>query len=1174
MKPASLLLAGLMLGIIPRGSSSQVSIDIPDAGWRLWLDRDAHWENDSLYLPADADIALLPVNPPTGGWERLRSVDAVSITLPTTVEEHFWGVRGYRPFRGEYVYENEDTLVTNGSYTGVSWWVRDVDVPEAFRGKKAILSIRGARLRAEVFWNRKLVGYNIITETSFTCDVSDAVEPGGRNQLAIRITNPGGRLDWVDTELMTWGSASFHKSHGFGGLDRGLRLCAHDPVYISDLWVQNTPENGRITATGVVMNTTGRRVDARIRFDVFDKARQGAGSATASIRLDPGSQAHVSASVRCPSAKPWTPESPALYTLTAKAASGDETASFRDSRDVAFGFRWFEASGIGKNAVLRLNGKRIRLLSAISWGFWGRNGLWPTPALAEREVRAAKALGMNCIQFHRNVGKAEMLDAQDRLGLLRSMEPGGGQTALGGEFSLYAASPREAIDVSGRKGDPQTFAERYMEEKIVRMVRDHRSHPSLVMYSLQNEIHPDLKNPRIFRVLRRVHEEDPSRIVVLKSGFPEVSPINQAWMQPYSDSLFADNGTGFSGWWDAHTVGGPGVWKDEMYKSLSDFTHRSTNDSEIVVWGEMLGAAAPDNHAAMVRELKTGGGKSYDLKDHEEILAAYDRFLDRWKFRQAFPTAEALFTSIGHRSYDFWGRVIETARLSESNDFFVMSGWESTAIENHSGLVDNLRGFKGDPALLGRRAAPLRPVIKTGSVVVARGLRATADIFLLNESHAPHGKKMNVWMRDPSGKRTDLGTFAIPPYREDTFVYLVAAGLATPPLNAEGTVTIGADVLGGTRPSWKEDLLVIDSVGSGDLPGSVGILSMYPTLVAPFEILPGVRAEPYRSGVRYDVLVAANRFVTPPESSVDQSTEIKGTEDPGLYRSIHYGTPENFDYTFAGLRKGNVKVTLKFAEIFRDAPGIRVFDMALNGTTMLKDFDVFKLAGGKYIALDTSFVVPAPGGSVRLTVPRVAQGSARICAIKVEDGDTVIAVKCGGSPYLDGKGLLWRRYEPAVQLDKGVLDAVRGGTPLLILSEGEAATTSYASRLSDAGGCRVLGYVGEARASWMGSWYFVRKNLVYGGLPDDCAMGSTYQVGAEGGGAIMVDGPGVEVFAGYSRDHDRMIGAGSFSVPLGSGMVLFHSIPGVVTGLNGPSTGMHPLLLRRLIANSLRFLRR
>jgi beta-galactosidase len=1169
-------------GVLSPLSRAQEEIPVPDSLWRLWPDRAASWENDSLYLPDDVDLARLPVNMPTGGWEVLDTVRSLTVTLPSTVEEHLWGAGGFRPYaNGEYVYESEDSTVRNGSYTGVSWWVRDIDLPRGMKGKNVTLFIRGARLRAEVYWNRQLVGYHLIGETSFTCDVSSAIRSGMKNRLAVRITNPGGRLDWVDTELMKWGSRSFHKSHGFGGLDRGIRLTVHEPVFLREIHVLNTPRLDSVTAFCTAVNLEKKPVDAAVTFDVVDPASgdKPCGRSTVSVRLPAGGALPVSAGLTAPGAKPWSPGDPRLYRLRATIVPRGVKRKDADRAVLPFGFRWFEASGVGENAVLRLNGLRIRLLSAISWGFWGVNGLWPTPALAEREVRAAKSFGMNCLQFHRNVGKTEVLDAQDRLGLLRYMEPGGGQTALGEKFGLYAPSPASPPDVSGSGGDAQTFAERYMEEKIVRMVRDERSHPSLVMYSLQNEIHPDLRNPRIFRILRRVHREDPSRIVVLKSGFPENNPVNEAWMKPYDDSVYCDRGNAYSGWWDAHTVGGPGVWKDDMYLSPSDFTHRSTNKKEIVVWGEMLGSASPDNHAAMVREIDARGGKSYDAADHREILAAYERFLDRWNFRGAFPSAESLFTSVGNRAYDFWGRVVETARLCEENDFLVMSGWESTAIENHSGLVDNLRGFKGDPRLLGMRAAPLRPVIKTGSTVLARGSGTIAGVFLVNEAHVPHGARMNVTLSGPSGVKTALGTYPVPPYSEGRFVYPVAQSIPLGPFALAGEHSIRADVIGGAGGTWTEKVLVVDTVSPGGIPGksvrNIGMISVFPPLSKPFDPLPGVHVEPYRSGAKYDLIIAANRFVTPPSASVEPERVIRGTDDPELYRSIHYGSPENFDYSFSGLRDGRVRVTLKFAEIVRDQPGIRVFDVALNGKTVLKDFDVFSAAGGKNIAFDTSFTVSDPGGLLRITVPRVGAGSARICAIRVDDGDTVLAVRCGGKPYRDTKGVLWGPYEPSVRLDGEAAGAVRAGTPLLVLAEGEGATTSYAATLERLGALKYSGYLGEARASWMGSWYFVRDHPVFEGLPVDCAMGSTYQVGVENSGGVMVDGPGVDVFVGYSRDHDRNIAAGSFTASLGKGKVLFHCIPGVVSGLNAQgATGMHPVLLKRLIANSLEYLAR
>ena len=81
-------------------------------------------------------------------------------------------------------------------------------MPASFAGKTVILHVRGARKRAEVYLNQKLVGYSMMEETGFDCDVTKAIRPGQVNQLAIRITNPGGRLDWGDWMSYTWGKST------------------------------------------------------------------------------------------------------------------------------------------------------------------------------------------------------------------------------------------------------------------------------------------------------------------------------------------------------------------------------------------------------------------------------------------------------------------------------------------------------------------------------------------------------------------------------------------------------------------------------------------------------------------------------------------------------------------------------------------------------------------------------------------------------------------------------------------------------------------------------------------------------------------------------------------------------------------------------------------------------
>ena len=1172
-----------VLGLLAAAASSaaQDILPVADLGWRLWLDKQASWKDDPLFLPGETDLKKLPVNPPTGGWGVLTRSTGIAVTLPATVEEHFWGDSGLREYKDEYWFERTDRDVRNGNYLGVSWWWKEIAVPPRFQGKVVLLHIRGARLRAEVYLNGKLVGYDIIGETSFVCDVSDAILPGQKNVLAIRVTNPGGRLDWADTKLLTWGTARFAAGHGFGGLDRGLFLSAHPPAYIDDVWALNTPQVRRVRAFARVRNTAGQSWRGDVSFEVVDPDNADAVLAMATRRFVVPADGTVAVEefLDAPKAGLWSPEDPKLYRLRVRfrcspplaPGSAGPTAPLTDAREVTFGFRWFEADGIGSNAVLRLNGGRIRVASAISWGFWGFNGLWPTPELAEREVWAAKSLGLNALQFHRNIGKTDVFDAQDRLGLLRYMEPGGGQSALGEKYPLYAKPPSGPLGTSGNGGDAQSFAERYMEEKIVRMARDHRSHPSLVLYALQNEIHPDLRNPRIYRVLRRLHAEDPSRIILLKSGVP---PANQAWMKPYDETVFVDRGDGTSGWRDEHTVGGPGVWQDGLYKGPDNFTHRSVADKEIVMWGEMLGVGGPDNHAGMIRDIDKRGGASYDLADHREILAAYERFLDRWGFRAAFPTAERLFLDLGDKSYDFWGRVLETARLAEANDYLVLSGWESTAMDDHSGLVDNLRRFKGDPELIASRMAPLRPVIALRSAVAAVGERAVADVYLLNETNFPIAGRMRVWLEDPHYARSELGTFPVPPFRKDGFVYPVRAGIQTPPLEFEGTYRILARLENAPEISWTEELRVVDPAGPpAPLPRTAAVLADSPKVIEALKTMfPGMAVEAYDPTKDYDLYIAGARLLygwTSPD--IDPALKIEGTEDEELYRSESWGDAENLEYVFKDLPKGKAKVTLRFAEVTLSGPGQRVFDVAVNGQTVLKDFDIAAAAGGVRRAYDRVFDIVAADGIVRITIPRRTVNYGKFSAIKVEAGNKVVAVNCGGKSYTDKTGLTWGEYVQPLDLEDAVLARLRRGASLLVLPEGEDAAAAYAKRLADGGVIIYRGLVGEARAPWMGSWCFARRHPVFDGLPADQALKSDYQISVDGTSGVLVDGRDVEVFLGYGRDHDRNVGTAGFAVRFGRGRAAFISLP-ILAALKGRPDAMQPVMMRRLLSNIMRYL--
>jgi hypothetical protein len=1008
-------------------------VAVPDTGWNLWVDREAKWQDDDIFLPEDVELAKLPVNPPTGGWqalyERKSGEEFAVVTLPTTVEQHFWGKFGSRPYTPEeYRYAADDPIPQNGAYEGVSWWTREIEIPTAMQGKRIFLHVRGARMRAEVYLNEKLVGYSIMEELPFECDLTAAARPGGKNVLAIRITSPGGRYDWVDGTTIRWGKVNVFRSHGFGGLDRELTISANeaDDARITDAWVLNTPKTKTIKVTAIVetplccgaITASNEKLFSFLHAAIIDPET---GHEIPSRRLAAKTEIldatiTYTFELECPNAKIWDLDTPNLYHLRLAYQTDDD---LEDTRTVTFGFRWFGPEGLGSNALFRMNGRRIKIYSSISWGFWGLNGLWPTPELAEREVTQAKRLGLNCLNFHRNTGKDDVLRAHDRLGLLRYMEPGGGKLSVG-KLPSGTAANAAGIVMEKPKDHADVFSRKFMLAKCRAMVRAHRSHPSLIQYTLQNEIGADLKNPDTFEAIRIMHEEDPSRCVVLNDGFVARGAA-QAWYEPYNDTMHRSDKEEWGAWWNNHQGAGD-QWYDTFYTDAEHFTYRQPLKTALVEFGEMEGCAVADNHPLMIHQIKTGqfggNGKSYDLLDHEQITAGCDKFLDQWGFRKAFPSAEKLYNAIGLKVYESWQQYMENVRICDEVDFCVISGWESTAIENHSGIVDNLRNFKSDPEWIASSLRPVCAVAKQHKLNYAVGESAVFDLYLLNDTGKPATGELRFSMVEPGGKLVELGKWAAPALVADQFSYPVQMAFQTPALKKEGVYRFRFTSASDPKSGFTREIWVANAKPAFGRKLSIGLSSVVGPVRKQLAALDGVTVSEFAAGQHYDLIV-------------------------------------------------------------------------------------------------TSGVVP---------------GSKLDRDIGDETGLEVHEKKGASVP------------EPAGHVDDAVYAAVREGTPLLTMVPDDFLADGVAKELAALGAFKYSGQVGDTRAPWMGNWLFVREHATFAGLPADRALGVHYQAHGKASNGLLVDGD-LEVVMGYSRDHDRQVGAASFVCKVGGTRVLVHRAP-------------------------------
>jgi hypothetical protein len=251
----ALILVGILLFLSachPTSRGRQV-IDLSGPGWHLWQDKTAAWESDELFLPP-VDLSKVPTNAPIGGWDSLKGKEAMSVSVPGTAEEYLG--KGLGP----------ESMVK-----GVTWWVRDFEVPSDASGKVLRLQFDSVRLRAEVFVNHQLVAYDIVGNTPFEADISKVVKPGERVQLAVRVTNPGGNFDWKDVDPFKWGKYLIPLGHGFSGVTGGVHLAVTDPVYVDDLYVQNTPEKTTVNSVATVKNTSSKKLTGTATLSVSEK---------------------------------------------------------------------------------------------------------------------------------------------------------------------------------------------------------------------------------------------------------------------------------------------------------------------------------------------------------------------------------------------------------------------------------------------------------------------------------------------------------------------------------------------------------------------------------------------------------------------------------------------------------------------------------------------------------------------------------------------------------------------------------------------------------------------------------------------------------------------------------------------------------------------------------------
>jgi len=705
-------------------TSPRQTISLDGSGWRIWLDENAEWENDSLFAPGEFNLSDLPVNPPTCGWKNLQTLGRPCET-PVCIEQ---------------LYANGDP---GFFYHGVSWIYRDIQVPSDWKGKIIHLDIARARVRVEIYLNRKLAGYDLCCETPVEFDLSRYLEFGKSNHLAIRLTNPGGSRGFDDAFQIHWGRYTLPSGRDFSGLDN-VSLTVTNPVFVSDVFVMNQlPAKARNVLVKVsVENTTSENIRGNLKVKIEDEQKD------LPVNLKKGINT-LEIPLSVPRAKLWDIDSPNLYIC---AVTLRVNGKVTDQHLVTFGFRVFEVkkNADGKNCFY-LNGRRFRHRSAIDWGFFAHTGLFATKEMAERTVSAVKKIGHNGINLHRHIGEYRVLNEADKQGVTIYEEPGG--------FHQYQGS--DPIEEG-------TLADKLIQEKIRRMVLRDRNHPSLIIHNLSNE--DNYWGPIRKKAMLTIHRLNPAVMVCNASGhsarmkdLPGRVPYDHAQpsgyvkhIRPYEDSIRND-------YQDDHTVGSTAFFEEFVFDS-----HLKDPEDDLFYFGEVFCHTGPANWWLVSEQKKESPAGSYDELSYKSNHDKIEKAFTEWNLSdigsRIIRNPADVTLQAGRGLMYTNGRLSQRIMSNNAADGYAINGWSAHSYRSNrddnwdSAILDEGRNIKGPAEDYKYWVRPLQVAIfrKNGKYFTC-GDTARFEICIINEGILSAGNYvLKLTASDGSGNQTSF----------------------------------------------------------------------------------------------------------------------------------------------------------------------------------------------------------------------------------------------------------------------------------------------------------------------------------------------------------------------------------------------------------------------------------
>jgi beta-galactosidase len=412
--------------------------------------------------PAPRVVSLLPLD---SDWRFCRG-DFANAAMPAFDDTswrrvdlpHDWSAEG--PFSAEYGSGN------GYAPGGIAWYRKHFALAPEAAGKLVTIEFDGVYDHAEVWVNGQFAGGRPYGYASFECTLTPHVTFGsGDNVIAVRVDHSR----FADSR---WYTGS--------GIYRHVRLCVRDPLHIARWGTFVTTPVASARAAAVRIETAIENASGRSRSLTLESQIVSGGVVVATARtptvMPAGGKRTLVQEITVREPQRWSLESPVRYVVRQQVHAD---SAIVDQGETSFGIRTIQ---FDSRLGFLLNEQPVRIKGVCLHHDGGSLGAAVPEGVWERRLRALKDLGVNAIRTSHNPPAPEFLDLCDRLGLLVEDEA----------FDEFTPPKNKWVNgwnagVPSRFGYGEIFAE-WSVTDIQDMVRRDRNHPSVILWSIGNEI--------------------------------------------------------------------------------------------------------------------------------------------------------------------------------------------------------------------------------------------------------------------------------------------------------------------------------------------------------------------------------------------------------------------------------------------------------------------------------------------------------------------------------------------------------------------------------------------------------------------------------------------------------------------------------------------------------------